>query len=194
MKINRIFAKHLYAIIYPKEYEVVWTPEIREFFEESEPIDEMKRLFELWTNPLYLSNYFKINQSYLESSYWKRMNISRHDLITKTRQSALKFEDCIHASANSLNCIFRPLDDYQTKIVNIDSSKSTCDWLRMYAVKIDDNRYMISGGAIKLTRKMEEHPQTMTELTKLEKVKNFFIENGVIDGDSYDDFLYELKI
>jgi hypothetical protein len=41
---------------------------------------------------------------------------------------------------------------------------------------------------------MGSHFLTNNELKKLEKCKNFLIENGVIDGDSFDDALYEIAL
>jgi hypothetical protein len=56
------------------------------------------------------------------------------------------------------------------------------------------NRFLITGGAIKLTYEMNDHESTHDELIKLEKTKNYLIELGVIDGDSFDEALYEIII
>ena len=41
---------------------------------------------------------------------------------------------------------------------------------------------------------MNEHESTRDELIKLEKTKNYLIEQGVIDGDSFDETLYEINL
>ena len=41
---------------------------------------------------------------------------------------------------------------------------------------------------------MEDHESTRDELKKLEKTKNYLVKPGVIDGDSFDDALYEITI
>jgi hypothetical protein len=41
---------------------------------------------------------------------------------------------------------------------------------------------------------MQDHPITKNELIKLEKARNYLVEKGVIDSDSYQDMLYELTI
>ena len=194
MKISCIFDKYLYASLYPRDYEVVWTPEMCEYFDEEELIDEMRRLFELWANPYYLMNYFKNNESYLESHYWRSKNLSIEDLAKITKEKALQFEDKLFKKVDLLDSGFQPLNDNHTKIQNISESKYKKNWLRIYAIKIDANKYLITGGAIKLTKKMKDHPETEKELIKLEKNKIFLIENGVIDSESYDDFLCELTI
>ena len=54
-------------------------------------------------------------------------------------------------------------------------------WLRMYALKICDDMYLITGGAIKLTDRMDERAHTRIELNKLERCKDFLFEQRIID-------------
>lgn len=195
MKISCIFEKYLYASVYPRDYKVVWTPEMCEYFDEEEVlINEMRRLFELWTNPYYLMNYFKNNESFLESHYWRSKNFSIEDLSKITKEKAIQFEDFLFKNAKLLDCCFQPLNDNHTKIQNISESKYKKSWLRIYAIKVDANKYLITGGAIKLTKKMRDHPETEKELLKLEKNRIFLQSNGVFDSESYEDLLYELRI
>lgn len=49
--------------------------------------------------------------------------------------------------------------------------------------------FIVTGGAIKLTETMNEREHLLNELDKLKRVKQFLIENGIIDNDSIDDFL-----
>lgn len=50
-----------------------------------------------------------------------------------------------------------------------------------------------SGGAIKLTRTMQEREHTLVELARMEKVRNYLIDNGISDMDSFKDYLCELS-
>ena len=52
--------------------------------------------------------------------------------------------------------------------------------------------YVITGGAIKLTRTMQEREHTLVELARMEKVRRFMIENEISDMDSFTDYLREL--
>ena len=54
-------------------------------------------------------------------------------------------------------------------------------WLRLYAIKLEPGCYIITGGAIKLTRTMQEREHTLRELNKMEFVRNHLLEQGVID-------------
>lgn len=60
-------------------------------------------------------------------------------------------------------------------------------WLRIYALKLESNTYLVTGGAIKLTRAMEEREHTLNELKRMEQVRNFLIEQGAVDLDGIKD-------
>ena len=66
-------------------------------------------------------------------------------------------------------------------------------WLRIYAIKLEPGIYVVTGGAIKLTRTMQEREHTLVELARMEKVRRFLIENEISDKDSFDDYLRELN-
>lgn len=65
-------------------------------------------------------------------------------------------------------------------------------WLRIYAIKLEPGIYIITGGAIKLTRTMQEREHTLVELARMEKVRNFLLENDIVDMDSFNDYQKEL--
>jgi len=195
MEIIPIFAPHLYAISYPKSYTTVWNEEICSFFEDKEigNIDEFERVFSLWSNPLYLDNFFFDNQDYLLKAYWSKKTFPINDLPKITREISIKFEKELNKN-KFIESKFQSLDDNDTKIIELSKAKAKRNWLRLYAIKISDNRFLITGGAIKLTYKMKDHVSTRDELKKLEKTKNYLVELGVIDGDSFDDALYEITL
>ena len=64
-------------------------------------------------------------------------------------------------------------------------------WLRIYAIRLEPNVYVVTGGAIKLTRAMQDKEHTMIELNKLNKCKEFLKRNGVFDKDSFIDLNME---
>ena len=66
-------------------------------------------------------------------------------------------------------------------------------WLRIYAIKLEPGIYVITGGAIKLTRTMQEREHTLVELARMEKVRRFLLDNDIADKDSFVDYLNEIK-
>ena len=65
-------------------------------------------------------------------------------------------------------------------------------WLRIYAIKLEPGIYVITGGAIKLTRTMQEREHTLSELARMEQVRTHLLTNNIVDKDSFDDYLSEL--
>lgn len=57
--------------------------------------------------------------------------------------------------------------------------------------KVESRLYVVTGGAIKLTRTMQEWEHTLSELVKMEKVRQYLVDNNVIDDDSFTDFINE---
>jgi len=68
-------------------------------------------------------------------------------------------------------------------ILRLNASKARQDWLRLYALRIDKQIYIITGGAIKLTRTMQERDHTKKELAKIRMCREYFINKGISDID-----------
>lgn len=70
-----------------------------------------------------------------------------------------------------------------------ESLRYHSSWLRVYAIKIENGVYLVTGGAIKLTTTMSERSHTLAELAKLELVRNHLIDNGVFDKEGFNDYI-----
>ena len=72
-------------------------------------------------------------------------------------------------------------------------SKGRQHCLRLYAIKIDEDTFVITGGAIKLPlhHLMDDREHTRIELQKLKSAKSYLKENGVFDEESFFEFLNE---
>ena len=98
-----------------------------------------------------------------------------------------------------LDKIFRPLEKCRTSEMLLGKEKARlrntprhASWLRIYAIKLEPGIYIFTGGAIKLTRTMQEREHTLVELARMEKVRRFLINNDIADKDSFMDFLNEI--
>jgi len=93
-------------------------------------------------------------------------------------------------SAN-LQHIFKPLNNFEYTIASNRKSKARIKkgWLRLYAIWLSENCYLVTGGAIKLTLEMKrDHLQN--ELKKLEQAKQFLRKSGIDypeDLNNYND-------
>lgn len=176
MEIVSIFGEHLKAIRYSKEEK-----------------DEFSRLFDLWQDAEYLEDFFETHKADLTSGFWGDIDVN--SAIFETYDYAEIFEDRLRQLSmqtpqrvkNGLDKIFKPLHDSQTQVIPLNKSKAKQDWLRIYALRIESNIYVITGGAIKLTRTMQEREHTNQELDKMEAVRQFLMQHG-IDGDKIESF------
>ena len=65
-------------------------------------------------------------------------------------------------------------------------------WLRLYAIKLIQGNYIITGGAIKLTATMQEREHTRQELVKIDRVRRYLLEEGIIDDEGFIEYISEL--
>ena len=92
----------------------------------------------------------------------------------------------------NLDELFKPLDITDTRMSELTREKARnwdrerhASWLRIYAIRLEPNVYVVTGGAIKLSRTMQEREHTALEHDKLNRCKAFLKANGVFDQDSF---------
>ena len=65
--------------------------------------------------------------------------------------------------------------------------------MRLFAIKIDNNCFVITGGAIKFHHLNKDRPHTQKEMQKINRCRDYLKDNGVFDADSFYEFLNEQK-
>jgi hypothetical protein len=145
MEIVSIFANKLYAFQF-----------------ETEETDEHSRLFDLWHDVEHLENFFEDNKEDLLSGFYDIGSVEEAVRITRQEANALEQElkqlsILKHEEQQeSLDNLFKPLDNAQYPYVELRKSKAYGSnhrsWLRIYAIRLGKGVYIITGGAIKLTR------------------------------------------
>lgn len=160
--------------------------------------NELFRLFDQWNDVMWLRNFFKENINDL-SAYFKITDINQ--AISDTIDDSEILEGVIldiSPEAN-LDLIFRPLSNNRTIAEMLEKMKARGErtnrhdsWLRIYAIRLADGKYIITGGAIKLTATMQERLHTQAELDKIEKVRRFLLDEGIVDDDGFIDYISEL--
>ena len=151
-----------------------------------------------WNDVVWLRNFFKANLEDL-TSYFKITDVNQaiYDTIDDSERIQCLIMD-ISPEAD-LDKLFRPLDNSRTSEMILGKEKARlhntpkhASWLRIYAIKLEPGIYVITGGAIKLTRTMQEREHTLVELARMEKVRRFMLDNNIMDKDSFDDYRKEL--
>lgn len=167
----------------------IFAPKLFAFHYDNEDENELKRLLTLWNNPIYISTFLDENKSDIPPYE----NINKLEL--KIFDDANEIDDILYELSNDdamqLEEFFAPLDNKEYYEVILSKQKGRKRYLRLYALKIDENCYVITGGAIKFTHLMEEKDHTKEELRKIEMCREFLKSNDVFDAESFYEFLIE---
>lgn len=140
-----------------------------------------------WVDYSWLHDFFVSHASDL-NNYFRITDLDQ--AIFDTISDAIQLHSVILdlSPERDLNALFRPLENYRSTEMVLGKEKAKgfrqsnhASWLRLYAIKLDDSAFLITGGAIKLTRTMKEREHTIRELNRLEEVRNYLIEHGVAD-------------
>ena len=165
---------------------------------EGESDNVLFSLFDQWNDVLWLRSFFKANSDDLER-YFKITNIN--DAIKRTIDDSDRLEAImmdISPEAN-LDLIFRPLSNSRIADCLLGKEKARLknlvgrsSWLRIYAIKLAKGVYIVTGGAIKLTATMQEREHTAAELVRIEKVRNFLLDEKIVDDEGFIEYIAEL--
>jgi len=159
--------------------------------------NELYSVFDKWNDVLWLRNFFTANKNDLWLSYG--MSGINEAVVDTIEDSEMLETALLDLTPNAdLNALFRPLNNYvqesylEKEKAKIRKRKKHASWLRIYAIKLNNGIFIITGGAIKLTATMQERAHTAIELTKIEQVRRFLIDNGIADETSFEDYIKEL--
>ena len=147
---------------------------------------ELDLFFDAINDIEWLHNFFELNEADLDTGYYG--NITIDQAVLKTLEEAEEVEDTLYDyteqgfmnGPHQLQHLFKPLNNFEYYISIYQKSKARIKygWLRIYAIRIAKNCYVVTGGSIKLTRDMKrEHLNK--ELKKLEQTKMFLKDHGI---------------
>lgn len=163
----------------------------------NKPNNELAALFQKWNNAEYLWDFFLENLDDLQGFFHiERISEAVEDTIKDAEELERLILDIPYTE--NLDELFLPLGSADMVIRELAREKARnwnrtnhASWLRVYAIRLEKNVFVITGGAIKLTRSMQERAHTQEELTKLNQCRLFLIDNGVFDSDSFISMIEE---
>lgn len=174
MKIEYMFIDKLFAFHY-----------------DNEEVNELTRLLNLWTDIEYIYGFLKDHEE--DIPYHRNNAQFANELIQNANTIDDKLSDLCQSTDLDLNNFFIPLYNEELKVVELSLHKGKLKrserYLRIYAIKIDENCYAITGGAIKLTRAMQDSEHTYKELKKLKNCRDHLRSHGVFDNDFFYEFI-----
>lgn len=153
---------------------------------DDESQNEFDKFFDLMNDIEWLHNFFGQNKADLHGGFFGSITIGV--AVSRTLDEVEEMENSLYdyseqgfvGSDTNLQHLFKPLNNFEYTITAHQKSKARIKrgWLRLYAIRLAENCYLVTGGAIKLTSGMKrEHLQY--ELRKLEQAKLFLRSNGV---------------
>ena len=95
---------------------------------------------------------------------------------------------------DNLSLAFQPLhnNEYSKRDLQQVKAKTQIEkkWLRIYAIKIGPNTFIVTGGAIKLVGTMNERTHLLKEKQKLDDIKNYLKQEWILNQDDFE--MYEI--
>lgn len=159
---------------------------------------EFDKFFDRMNDVEWLYDFFEKNKEDLISGFFGTINI--RNAVFKTLSEIEEMEDLLYDYAeqgftdgkNNLQHLFKPLNNHEYVITAHQKSKARIrqSWLRIYAVRLAQNCYLVTGGAIKLTRNMDRH-HLQQELNKLKKTQSWLCEAGVDYPEDLNQYTHE---
>ncbi|WMX16298.1 hypothetical protein [Aureispira sp. CCB-E] len=162
---------------------------------ESEKSDEFSLIFNKWNDVEYLEEFFEENKADLQSGFWGDITVA--EAVFQTIDEAEEFERFIkkiaedgkvNSEVSLQEIVFTPLSKNNTSIEHLEMKAYGVDyksWLRIYAVEIASNLYVVSGGAIKLTKIMNDREHLQKELRKLKLTVEYLKSIGLYEKEDY---------
>ena len=184
--IKTIFKDHLYSVQY-------------EGCSES----EFTRLFKLWKNSENVDLFIDTYKDLMKSPFWVEQGISASDARRLITQEAVATES--HFLDLYLNTMNGDVPDFNQEFVFLDKQvfefrlrskhkmygthgKDHPSFLRIYAIKVENNCFLITGGAIKLTHRMDEAEYLQEEVRKLNTVHDWLEQEYILDGEDLNNY------
>jgi len=167
MRFVDIFAPYLYAVSFNEEG------------------DEFSNFIDFLTDTSQLEQYFNDNKSLLIYS-----GLSIEDAVNRLSELAIEIYDYLNANKENLDEVFEPISAVAGERV-LYKMKFKKEWIRLYAIQIESKYYVITGGAIKQSQKMSDHPATENQLAKMEQIRIFLKNEGITDIDGLLELIME---
>ena len=166
---------------------------------DEEDLNEYARVFKEWHDLDYLEKFFTDNAEYINTPFWKDAGLDPNEpeaSALKVLDEAEELEDYITELVSNMKLGIKPdFDEY----FHFLDGKYKCLWtlepmksygtgrpslLRLYAIKLESNCYLIVYGGIKLGDTMQNSPVLKDKVfNKIDNVLNYLRANGIEDSE-----------
>jgi len=160
-----------------------------------EPQNEFEKFFDVMNDIEWLHNFFEQNKADLHGGFFGSISIGL--AVSRTLEEVEEMENSLYDYSeqgfkgrdSNLQHFFKPLNNFEYSITAHQKSKARIrkGWLRLYAIRLAENCYLVTGGAIKLTLDMKR-AHLQNELKKLEQAKVLLDSNGIAYPEDLNTF------
>lgn len=153
--------------------------------------DVFTQCFENWQDTLYLYEFFKEHETALEF-YGMSVKQAAQTVLSESNRFYLNILNIAEANADDAtldNHIFKPLhtsDDFDLPLIAAKAygPRRPHSFLRLYAIRITDGTYIVAGGLLKTTKRLQETEEGKEILETLKKLETYLRKKGY--EDSFD--------
>lgn len=181
MEIIAIFPPYIYSVKYDGQDE-----------------NEFDRLFAEWNDVESIMDFFEKNRDYLRTDVWKTVSepeVAARQVLNEATALEQLFDDMAKHSGvgeePDFDSHFHYLEGkykYELEYPPMKSyGNNSPSLLRLYAIKMDTNVYLITGGGIKLSDTIQNSPGLKNHvLQNIDYVRRWLKANGIMDGEDMD--------
>lgn len=180
------------------EIEQIYPPYIYSIKYDGEEYSEFDRLFDLWNDVGYVVGFMNDNKAYLANPVWARTSEpeeAARAVLTEAFELGDLFVDLYENTTDGtipdFDSYFKYLEGRYKYELEYQPMKSYGTGhpplLRLYAIKMQPNTYLITGGGIKLADTIQNSPDLKDHvLQNTDKVRTWLRENGIMDSNDMD--------
>ena len=177
------------------EIEEIYPPHIYSVRYEGRDENEFDRLFRSWNDVDCVISFIEGNKDFLKDDIWVKVSEpedAAKQVLTEAEDLEKLFETLYENSKRG------GYPDYDSYFHYLEGKyKYELEWipmksygtvrpslLRLYAIKMDSNVYLITGGGIKLADTIQNSPRLKDYvLQDIDRVRRYLCEQGIFDSD-----------
>ncbi len=166
---------------------------------DEEDLNEFHRVFKEWHDLDYLVKFFSENAEAVNTQFWKDAGLdfnapelSAQKVIDEANELETYIKELVknvkHGDTPDLDEYFKFLDGKYKCVCSLAPVKSygigQPSLLRLYAIKLDSNCYLVVYGGIKLGKTIQDSPVLKKKVfNKIDNVLNYLKVNGITDSE-----------
>ncbi len=164
---------------------------------------EFENFFEWLNDPQEIRSFFKEREHKLKTGHYKGTTLS--EAVLRTFDEAMDFEASLKkANEKGIDTLcqllfkqFKPLVNTEIGDKILQQSKSRGEknnyWIRIYAIKVASDFYILTGGCIKLVKYIDQETLCEDEVSKLNRIRDWLIEKEYIKPEQYKELFTDLE-